>query len=221
MPAAMQNAPSPRREQTVKTVEIKQAPKHAQPQKSGAAPERSGFMKRLYDLPRAAGIAALALLLALSLVVGNARALSRATPANFLRQGSVSSIVEDRAAQATNAVSVISRVFADDPSPVSDALSQVSDALELFNAAKDAQSLSRADQTLTSAVSALSAAAGGALGAEDAQMFQRALDHFAEQGSFLRQEARAYNASAEKARALYERLPARFLLKKPALFEGV
>lgn len=48
--------------------------------------------------------------------------------------------------------------------------------------------------------------------AEDKKMLTRAADTFAEQGSFLRQEARAYNQKAEKAEKLYEKLPTRFLL---------
>ena len=49
----------------------------------------------------------------------------------------------------------------------------------------------------------------------------RAADDFAEQGSFLRQEARAYNKQAEKAEALYEKLPTKFVLPEPDVYEGV
>ena len=52
-------------------------------------------------------------------------------------------------------------------------------------------------------------------------MLSRAADNFAEQGSFLRQEARAYNQQAEKAEKLYESLPAKFLLRQPDLYEGI
>ena len=50
---------------------------------------------------------------------------------------------------------------------------------------------------------------------------QRAADTFAEQGSFLRQEARAYNEKAKKAERLYERLPTRALLPAPDMYEGI
>ena len=48
-----------------------------------------------------------------------------------------------------------------------------------------------------------------------------AADDFAELGSFLRQQARAYNEKAEKAMALYEKLPVKALLREPDLYEGV
>ena len=49
----------------------------------------------------------------------------------------------------------------------------------------------------------------------------RAADDFAEQGSFLRQEARSFNEKAEKAEKLYDRLPAKFLLAEPDMYEGI
>ena len=50
---------------------------------------------------------------------------------------------------------------------------------------------------------------------------QRAADEFAELGSFLRQEARAYNEKAEKAEKLYEKLPTKFVLPEVDVYEGV
>ena len=52
-------------------------------------------------------------------------------------------------------------------------------------------------------------------------MLTRAADSFAEQGSFLRQEARTYNKKAEKADRLYDRLPTKFLLTEPDMYEGI
>ena len=46
-------------------------------------------------------------------------------------------------------------------------------------------------------------------------------DEFAELGSFLRQEASAYNEKAEKAVRLYEKLPAKFMLREPDMYEGI
>lgn len=40
-------------------------------------------------------------------------------------------------------------------------------------------------------------------------------------GSFLRQEARSYNQKAEKAEKLYEKLPTKFLLAQPDMYEGI
>ena len=215
MPAAATQS-APQRRQTA------QGPQRApQGQKQSGTTEKAGLAGKLHALPRSAGIAIMALLLVVSLFVGNARALQRATPANFMRQGSVATIVKDRAAQAENAMSVAQRAFADGSTGVSAAIDQVKAAVADFKSASTVEELSRADQTLTSAVSELAAAANGGASGEDAQMLRRALDNFAEQGSFLRQEGRTYNAQAEKARALYERLPARFLLRQPGIFEGI
>ena len=84
--------------------------------------------------------------------------------------------------------------------------------------AKTAQAISRADQALTAAVSELTTAS---LSGEEERSMLRAADDFAEQGSFLRQEARAYNKQAEKAEALYEKLPTKFVLPEPDVYEGV
>ena len=52
-------------------------------------------------------------------------------------------------------------------------------------------------------------------------MLTRAADTFSEQGSFLRQEARAYNEQAQKAETLYEKLPTKGLLAQPDMYEGI
>ena len=71
--------------------------------------ENGGLVARLRDLPQAAGIAILALLLVISLFAGNFRALQNATPKAFLRQGDVKSIVEDRIDAAQNVLTVAGR----------------------------------------------------------------------------------------------------------------
>jgi len=50
---------------------------------------------------------------------------------------------------------------------------------------------------------------------------RRAADECAELGGFLRQEAREYNEKAEKAEKLYEKLPTKFILSEPDVYEGV
>ena len=169
--------------------------------------------ERLHRLPVAAGAAIMALLLVLSLFVGNFRALQNATPKAFLRQGDVQSIVEDRADAAQNVLTVARRAGLS-----ADAIALVQQALGDLEQAKTARDISRADQALTAAVSELTTAS---LGGEDARSMQRAADTFAEQGSFLRQEARAYNEKAKKAERLYERLPTRALLPAPDMYEGI
>ena len=169
--------------------------------------------ERLHRLPVAAGAAIMALLLVLSLFVGNFRALQNATPKAFIRQGDVQSIVEDRADAAQNVLTVARRAGLS-----ADAIALVQQALGDLEQAKTARDISRADQALTAAVSELTTAS---LGGEDARSMQRAADTFAEQGSFLRQEARAYNEKAKKAERLYERLPTRALLPAPDMYEGI
>ena len=169
--------------------------------------------ERLHRLPVAAGAAIMALLLVLSLFVGNFRALQNATPKAFIRRGDVQSIVEDRADAAQNVLTVARRAGLS-----ADAIALVQQALGDLEQAKTARDISRADQALTAAVSELTTAS---LGGEDARSMQRAADTFAEQGSFLRQEARAYNEKAKKAERLYERLPTRALLPAPDMYEGI
>ena len=89
---------------------------------------------------------------------------------------------------------------------------------EALEEAKTARDISRADQKLSSAVSMLVTAP---LEGEDARSMMRAADDFAEMGSFLRQEARAFNEKAEKAEKLYEKLPTKFVLPEPDMYEGI
>ena len=178
--------------------------------------QNKDIRQKLHALPQAAGIAALALLLVVSLFVGNARALQKATPRAFLKQGDVSSIVEDRATQARNAMTVAERAGLSD-----ETMNAARQAVSAFEDAKTARELSRADQTMTSAVSEMVASASAKLEGENQTMLARAADLFAEQGSFLRQEARSFNQKAERAKKLYERLPTRFVLSEPDVYEGI
>ena len=192
---------------------INQAPQR-QTQSAPAPQKKPGVKEKLHRLPLAAGIAAMALLLVVSMFVGNFRALQNATPKAFIRQGDVQSIVEDRIAQAGNAVTVATRAGLD-----AQLILDVNNAMEGLEEAKTAREISRADQLLTAAVSELTTAQ--IADAEAAKSMQRAADNFAEQGSFLRQEARAFNQKAEKAEALYESLPTKFLFAPPDVYEGI
>lgn len=173
----------------------------------------AGIRERLHRLPMAAGVAALCVMLAASVFVGNFRALSGATPKAFIRQGDVKSILEDRADAARNVAVVASRAGLD-----ANAVNAAEAAADALEQGKSAREISRADQELAAAVSLLLAAE---LEGEEAGNMLRAADDFAEQGSFLRQEARAYQTQAEKAQALYEKLPLRFALPAPDLYEGL
>ena len=90
--------------------------------------------------------------------------------------------------------------------------------MQMLHDAKTAQAISRADQELTRAVSELTTAE---LSGEEGKNMLRAADDFAEQGSFLRQEARAYNEVAKKAERLYDGLPMKFLFSEPDIYEGI
>lgn len=196
---------------------VQQAQRKApQMPKTGNQKKQESPKEKLYRLPRAAGIAILAALLVVSLFVGNLRALQNATPTAFLRQGDVKSIVEDRIDAAQNAQTVAQRAGLD-----AALLDAVDNAVRSMESAKTAREISRADQALSAAVSEMIDQAGDALGGENLTMLTRAADSFAEQGSFLRQEARTYNKKAEKADRLYDRLPTKFLLTEPDMYEGI
>ena len=152
----------------------------------------------LANLPLAAGIAIMVLLMALALPVGNFRALQKATPKDFIRWGDVQSIVEDRIGAAENILSVAARVALD-----ADAMNAAENAVKDMEKAKTAREISRADQQMSAAMAELT---GAKLEGEDGRSMMKAADTFAEYGSFLRQEARDYNKKAEtdKAEALAE-----------------
>ena len=187
------------------------APKQAQGNPQQQKQPKQEAPKGLAALPQGAGVAALVVMLALALPIGNFRALQNATPQAFIRQGDVKSIVEDR----ISAVTVAQR-----GSVSQTTLDDVSSAIKAMQSAKTARDISRADQQLTVAVSQLVDDAN-LTSAEDERMLTRAADTFAEQGSFLRQEARSYNQKAEKAEKLYEKLPTKFLLAQPDMYEGI
>ena len=207
MASAMQQAPRGGEKARAKRTAPAQSENQEQKKSVGA---------KLHDIPQAAGIAIMAVLLVVSLFAGNFRALSAATPKDFLRQGDVRSIVEDRLDAAGNALTVAQRAKLD-------ALyyDSVNDAVSAMEAAKTAREISRADQKLTAAVSEMVAEASGKLDSENRTMLQTAADDFAEQGSFLRQEARSFNQKAEKAEKLYEKLPTKFVLPQPDVYEGI
>jgi len=165
----------------------------------------------LQNIPQAAGIAIMLLLMVLSLFAGNFRALQNAAPKDFIRQGDVKSIVEDRIDAAMNVASVADRLGLDE-------VQTVYNAAEALEEAKTARDISRADQDLAAAVSRFTTAP---LEGEDARSMMRAADDFAEMGSFLRQEARAFNEKAQKAERLYEKLPTKFILPEPDVYEGL
>jgi len=173
--------------------------------------KNTGMKEKLHNLPQAAGVAIMIVMLVLSLFIGNFRAMQNAMPTDFIRQGDVRSIVEDRIDAAMNAAMIAERVGLGD-------VQTVYNAAEALEEAKTAREISRADQELAAAVSRLT---GAELTGEEARNMLRAADDFAEMGSFLRQEARAFNEQAEKAEKLYEKLPTKFVLPEPDVYEGV
>jgi len=197
-------------QQTQKKTENK-APVQGAPKKNISQKESGGLKDKLQRLSPAAGMAIMAALLVLSLFVGNFRALQNATPKDFIRQGDVKSIVEERIDAAMNVASVAERLGLGE-------VQTVYNAAEALEEAKTARDISRADQDLAAAVSRLTTAP---LEGEDARSMLRAADDFAEMGSFLRQEARAFNEKAEKAENLYEKLPTKFILPEPDMYEGI
>ena len=117
------------------------APKQTQNSQQQPKKQKPEAPKGLATLPQSAGIAALVVMVALALPIGNFRALQNATPQAFIRQGDVKSIVEDRISAAQNAVTVAQR------SSVSQTtLEDVNNAIKAMQSAKTARDISRADQ---------------------------------------------------------------------------
>lgn len=177
--------------------------------------EKKTFFQKVYDLPQAAGIALMAALLVMALFVGNFRALKGAEPGAFLRQGSVKTIIEDRIAEAGNVLIVAKRENVD-----ASLVTNLETAQKALSESKTAKEISAANALLTTAVSELMEATVG-MDAENQTMLMKAADAFAEQGSFLRQEAKAFNKQAKKAKDLYEKLPTRALFEQPDWYEGL
>ena len=167
-------------------------------------------------LPQTAGIVIMVVLLVASLFVGNMRALQKAEPASFMKQGEVASIVDNRAGAAMNAETVAKRAALD-----ATYFTAVETAVSAFKDAKSARDLSRADQELTTAVSEMTAEAKQQLSEEDQRLLSVAADNFTEQGNFLRQEARDFNTKAEKAQKVYDKLLTKFVLSQPDYYEGL
>ena len=112
------------------------APKQAQGNPQQQKQPKQEAPKGLAALPQGAGVAALVVMLALALPIGNFRALQNATPQAFIRQGDVKSIVEDRISAAQNAVTVAQR------SSVSQTtLDDVSSAIKAMQSAKTARDI--------------------------------------------------------------------------------
>ena len=191
-----------------------QAPVSKAPEKKNQkAPEKQDVRAKV---TRPVGIAVMAVLLCLALVIGNGRALSRATPKAFLAQGEVASIVEDRVKSAKNAETVARRAGLDESyyTAVEEAAKQLQDA-------KNARGVSRADQELAGAVGDMTGAAQSGLSAGDGSLLTGAMDTFNDAGNLLRFEAKAFNEKAEKAQKVYEGLPFRFLFGEPDVYEGI
>ena len=110
------------------------APKQAQGNPQQQKQPKQEAPKGLAALPQGAGIAALVVMLALALPIGNFRALQNATPQAFIRQGDVKSIVEDRISAAQNAVTVAQR-----GSVSQTTLDDVSSAIKAMQSAKTAR----------------------------------------------------------------------------------
>ena len=124
------------------------------------------------------------------------------------------SIVEDRIGAAENVIGVARRMDMN-----SGDIDAAVSAITRYENAENAREISRADQVLSAAIAELTTA--DIADSEAARSMRYAADAFAEQGSFLRQEARAFNEKAEKAEKIYESLPTRFLYDEPDMYEGI
>lgn len=191
-----------------------QAPADKAPRKKNqTAPEKADIGTKV---SRPVGIGIMAVLLCLALVIGNGRALSKATPKAFLSQGEVASILEDRVKSAKNAETVARRAGIDESyfTAVEETAKQLQDA-------RSARAVSRADQELSGAVGDMTGAAADGLNASDAALLTGAMDTFNDAGNLLRFEARAFNEKAEKAEKVYDGLLLKGLFSRPDVYEGI
>ena len=191
-----------------------QAPADKAPRKKNqTAPEKADIGTKV---SRTVGIGIMAVLLCLALVIGNGRALSKATPKAFLSQGEVASILEDRVKSAKNAETVARRAGIDESyfTAVEETAKQLQDA-------RSARAVSRADQELSGAVGDMTGAAADGLDANDAALLTGAMDTFNDAGNLLRFEARAFNEKAEKAEKVYDGLLLKGLFARPDVYEGI
>ncbi len=191
-----------------------QAPADKAPRKKNqTAPEKADIGTKV---SRPVGIGIMAVLLCLALVIGNGRALSKATPKAFLSQGEVASILEDRVKSAKNAETVARRAGIDESyfTAVEETAKQLQDA-------RSARAVSRADQELSGAVGDMTGAAADGLDANDAALLTGAMDTFNDAGNLLRFEARTFNEKAEKAEKVYDGLLLKGLFSRPDVYEGI
>ena len=191
-----------------------QAPADKAPRKKNqTAPEKADIGTKV---SRPVGIGIMAVLLCLALVIGNGRALSKATPKAFLSQGEVASILEDRVKSAKNAETVARRAGIDESyfTAVEETAKQLQDA-------RSARAVSRADQELSGAVGDMTGAAADGLDANDAALLTGAMDTFNDAGNLLRFEARAFNEKAAKAEKVYDGLLLKGLFSRPDVYEGI
>ena len=191
-----------------------QAPADKAPRKKNqTAPEKADIGTKV---SRTVGIGIMAVLLCLALVIGNGRALSKATPKAFLSQGEVASILEDRVKSAKNAETVARRAGSDESyfTAVEETAKQLQDA-------RSARAVSRADQELSGAVGNMTGAAADGLDANDAALLTGAMDTFNDAGNLLRFEARTFNEKAEKAEKVYDGLLLKGLFARPDVYEGI
>ena len=191
-----------------------QAPADKAPRKKNqTAPEKADIGTKV---SRPVGIGIMAVLLCLALVIGNGRALSKATPKAFLSQGEVASILEDRVKSAKNAETVARRAGIDESyfTAVEETAKQLQDA-------RSARAVSRADQELSGAVGDMTGAASDGLDANDAALLTGAMDTFNDAGNLLRFEARTFNEKAAKAEKVYDGLLLKGLFSRPDVYEGI
>lgn len=181
--------------------------------KSKKAAKPHGKLGRMLEkIPYAAGIALCVAMLCVSLLIGNARALSSAT-AQAMDSWTVSEYVSGRVGEARNLLTLCKRN--DVSGELTAALEDAADALSKAANAGVSEVISLNQQLETAASNVSAALLAGDLSASDERSLSATMDDFREQGNFLRQQAREYNQSVADALELYNKLPTKFLLKAP------
>lgn len=166
----------------------------------------------LEKIPYAAGIALCVIILCVSLVVGNARALSEAT-SRAMEEWDVSEYISGRVGKASNLLPLCERN--DVSVELTAALEEAIDALEKVSESDVSRVIAGNQQLETAAGNVSAALLSGDLSSADEKALSRTMDDFREEGNFLRQQAREYNREAAEALELYNKLPTKFLLPQP------
>lgn len=170
--------------------------------------------EKLNRLPKAVGIAVLAVCVLLGVYCGNRNALRAAVAEAELNLPAVEQILAERAGKASNLITLGERYL-----PQSNAVQQLQKARDEVLEADGVQTMYEANLRLSSLSEAVYIALQAEVDGTDARLLLSAMDELRSSQLQLERAAQAYNDAIAEARQVYNRLPARLLLQKPEGFQ--